>query len=199
VGQSWGIAKTLNDFGELSIRLGQFARARSVLLEGLALCQKSQLTDILANVKHSLGLLAMHLDDCRQAAAHLSDALRLQRELGSNWTIVAMLETAARLALHVDRPDETLRLAGAAAAWRERLGYVIAPVEKATVDDAIGVARRMLTQEAADTAWLEGTAMALDDATSHALNSTLSQWHEHPSENDRTLGLAPLETPQSIG
>ena len=173
-GQAWGIAKTLNDLGELSIRLGQFAKAHSVLAESLALCQGSQLTDILASVKHRLGLLAMQQADYRQAAAHLGDALRRQRELGGNRAIVGILETVARLALRVDKPSDALRLAGATAAWRLECGYVIAPADKPAVEDTIHAARRILTAEAANAAWLEGAAMSLDSAISRALNSTLS-------------------------
>ncbi|RIK26780.1 MAG: hypothetical protein DCC55_39770 [Chloroflexi bacterium] len=62
-----------------------------------------------------------------------------------------------------------LKLAGAAAALRADMGFVLPPVERAHVDRLCTVARQALTADDADAAWAAGMAMTLDEAVAYAL------------------------------
>jgi hypothetical protein len=62
-----------------------------------------------------------------------------------------------------------VRLAGAAAALRERVGPPVTPEDQSFLTDLIVRARRALTPEAQLAAWAEGQAMTLEQAISAAL------------------------------
>ena len=66
--------------------------------------------------------------------------------------------------------EQSLHLAGAAAALRQRLGVPLTPTEQPRLERALEFARRTLGNAAGLTAWMEGWAMPVEQAIQEALN-----------------------------
>ena len=65
--------------------------------------------------------------------------------------------------------EHSLRLAGAAAALRQRLGAPLTPAEQVKLEKALEAARQSLNNAAGLTAWMEGWAMPLEQAVQEAI------------------------------
>jgi hypothetical protein len=85
--------------------------------------------------------------------------------------IAASLEVLGGLAALQAQPERAVRLAGAAAALRERVGLPMTPEDQSFPTDLIAQARRALTPEAQRAAWAVGQAMTLEQAISAALDA----------------------------
>jgi len=66
--------------------------------------------------------------------------------------------------------EQSLHLAGAAAALRQRLGVPLTPTEQPRLERALEFARRTLGNAAGLTAWMEGWAMPVEQAVHEALD-----------------------------
>jgi len=67
--------------------------------------------------------------------------------------------------------EQSLHLAGAAAALRQRLGTPLSPAEQPRLEKALEFARRTLGNAAGLSAWMEGWVMPVEQAIEEALNS----------------------------
>jgi len=82
-----------------------------------------------------------------------------------------VLEYLAAGAAAQSNAEQSLHLAGAAAALRQRLGAPPTPPEQARLEKALEFARRTLGDAAGLTAWMEGWAMPVEHAIEEALHS----------------------------
>jgi non-specific serine/threonine protein kinase len=172
VGQAWGLAKALSDEAALFVRCGQLEQARWALAESLALAEGAQVRDVLFGVKQNIGRLALEQEEYGRAAAALREALELYAELGNQWTVDALIELVAELALRLGKPRRALVLAAAAAAHRSARKQVLPPAARTAVTALIRNARNRLNEEEAGAAWTEGEAMTLESAIRVALETT---------------------------
>jgi hypothetical protein len=83
--------------------------------------------------------------------------------------IVAALEALASLDAAAGEPQRAVRLAGAAAEWRERAGLPLTEEEQATLTRLLAPARQALGDEKQAAAWAGGRAMPLEQAVTEAL------------------------------
>jgi hypothetical protein len=107
-------------------------------------------------------------------ALHTGEAdLRAGDYYGSEeeWRIADALEGYGALAAAQGAPRRALRLAGAAAALRERERGTrpLSPREQITRDRRLAPARQALSAEEQAAAWAEGQAMTLEQAIADAL------------------------------
>ena len=79
------------------------------------------------------------------------------------------LECLTATAAGQSNAEYSLRLAGAAAALRQRLGAPPAPGEQSRLEKALEFARQTLSDAAGLTAWMEGWAMPVEQAVQEAL------------------------------
>ena len=93
------------------------------------------------------------------------------KELGHRRGIARVLEYLAASAAAQSNAEQSLHLAGAAAALRHRLGAPPAPTEHARLEKALEFARRTLGNAEGLAAWMEGWAMPVEQAIAEALNS----------------------------
>ena len=66
--------------------------------------------------------------------------------------------------------EYALRLAGAAAALRQRMGAPLTPSEQTRLDKALEAARQKISHAEGMAAWMEGWAIPADQAVEEALN-----------------------------
>jgi predicted ATPase/DNA-binding XRE family transcriptional regulator len=95
----------------------------------------------------------------------LDEALALAERLGSEAALAYTLEGYAILATATNRPDQAVRLAGAAAALRASLEHPISPGEQVVLERWLGLARAALGEEASALAWQAGQALSAEQAT----------------------------------
>jgi hypothetical protein len=92
------------------------------------------------------------------------------QDLGHKRGIARALESLAVSAAGQSNAEQALRLAGAAAALRQRLGAPLTTTERPRLDKALEFARRSLGHAAGLTAWMEGWALPVEQAVQEALN-----------------------------
>jgi hypothetical protein len=90
--------------------------------------------------------------------------------LGHKRVIARVLELLAASAAAQSNAKQSLHLAGAAAALRQRLGAPLTPAEQARLEKAQEFARRSLGNALGLAAWMEGWAMPIEQAIEEALN-----------------------------
>ena len=91
------------------------------------------------------------------------------QDLGHKRGIARVLECFAVSAAAQSRPEQSLRLAGAAAALRLRIGSPLIPAEQSRLEKQLESARNMLTNAAGLEAWSSGWEMSLEEAVNDAL------------------------------
>jgi non-specific serine/threonine protein kinase len=79
-----------------------------------------------------------------------------------------LLAHFARLAAAEGHPERALRLAGAALALRQEAGTHLHAYDRELLERSLEPARRLITAEAAATAWSDGQAMGLEAALAYA-------------------------------
>jgi hypothetical protein len=91
------------------------------------------------------------------------------QELGHKRGIARVLECLAVSAAARRRPEQSLRLAGAAAALRQRIGAPLIPAEQSRLETKLEPARNMLANAAGLEAWSSGWEMSVEEAVQEAL------------------------------
>ena len=94
----------------------------------------------------------------------MAKASEMFKELGHKRGIARVLECLAASAAAQSNAEQSLHLAGAAAALRQRLGAPLTPAEQPRLEKALEFARRTLGNAAGLTAWMEGWAMPIEQA-----------------------------------
>jgi DNA-binding CsgD family transcriptional regulator len=167
-GSDAATATGLNNLGRVLHYVGDLARARALQEESLEIRRRlgdlwgqGIATSDLANVVLSQGHVA--------AARTLQlDSLDIWVKLGSRWGSAYVFEGLAAVALALSAPEQTVRLAGAAAALRAAIGGPISPVRARELERTVDVARRIIGRERFEAGLAEGGEMDLDDAVSYA-------------------------------
>jgi hypothetical protein len=95
--------------------------------------------------------------------------MKIFQDLGHKRGIARVLECFAVSAAMQSRPQQALRLAGAAAALRQRIGAPLIPAEQSRLDRKLAPARNMLTNNADLQAWSSGWEMSMEQAVQEAL------------------------------
>jgi len=117
-----------------------------------------------------LGNVASARNDHQAARALYVQGLESFRALGHTRGIVRLLEAFALCAAARGQPHPALRLAGAAGALRQQLGSPPHPEERARLERMLEEIRQD-NQATAGAIWMEGWAMAPDEAMACALSS----------------------------
>jgi predicted ATPase/tRNA A-37 threonylcarbamoyl transferase component Bud32 len=169
LGDRGGMAWSLNHRGDLARAQGDAVVAWRLYEEGLAIFRG--LNDLLgmASCLEDLGNLANDKGDHSQAQSFYAESLGLSSGTGQGPEVARLLEEMARSAAAQARWERALKLAGASAALRQRIGAPVSPAGKAKLESCLDPARQELDSAAATTAWMQGWAMSLEQAVEYAL------------------------------
>ena len=167
-----GIANALSSLGDVARAEGKYAEATARYEESLALYRELDFDqEWMARVLRHLGEVALDQGDVVLARSRAIESLLAARDLAERGVpqIGPALEVLAGVAAAQGLAERALRLAGAAAALRERLRQTPWPVEAEALARWLAPARQVLTAAVAEAAWSEGQALPLEQAMAYAL------------------------------
>jgi hypothetical protein len=124
----------------------------------------------IASTLADLASLSCDQGNNAEARRLYGESIKVFQELGHKRGVARALECLAVSAAAQSKPEQSLHLAGAAAALRQRLGVPLTSTEQPRLERALEFARRTLGNAAGVTAWLEGWAMPVEQAIHEALN-----------------------------
>ena len=185
LGDPTGTAEALNNLGNVLVDIGETARATELLEEALALHRDAENAWGIEFVLHTLGYAALHEGDLELSCARLEESLILSQELGhlsgTGWSLEGLAQVAA-----ARREDHrALVLWAAGHSIRAEAGAYMQPSESAIHEDAVSLVRTRLGDAAAAAAWVEGAALAPEDAVAYALPSGIASRSPNVSNSSR--------------
>jgi len=158
--------------GRVCWRQGDTVGARTLLERSLAdLRELGPRFRWVVQTLTDLGELAIEEGDLDLARTRLTESIVTTAELGDQFGTARNLDGFAQVAAAGGQPRVSLCLAGAAAALREAIGVPRTPTNSAALERRLESARGQVGEDAADAAWAEGAALALDQAVAYALTS----------------------------
>ncbi|HEX5418043.1 MAG TPA: tetratricopeptide repeat protein, partial [Chloroflexota bacterium] len=141
-----------------------FAAARDLYEQSLEAWQADADTYGTARALLRLAVTTTAQGDYPAARAYLARAFSLMRQSNDNDGIALALEQSARLAAAEHQPARALRLAGAAAALRGRIGIPMPPSVAADLAIVLGPPRQQLGDTDAAAATSEGESLTVEQA-----------------------------------
>jgi predicted ATPase/DNA-binding CsgD family transcriptional regulator len=183
IDQQWGTARALLGLGDLARLRGDASDAHRRYLAALTILREVDARPEIARCLAGLGRVAMDLGSAGLARRHLAESLRLSHATGSRIAVARGVEAFAALAVLEDRPEQAVRLTGAATALRETAGLPALPGARAERYLAAG---RQLGEPTFTRLWTEGLAMTGDEAVTAALAG--------PGDGNGTVSLAAVAT-----
>jgi tetratricopeptide (TPR) repeat protein len=174
---TFGIARSLNMFGDLARIEGDNAAARPLLEEALEICRQLGNQYAIGNVLNNLAAAEYGEGDYTAAYSHFAESLTMAQELGDKIVgdkiaISYALDGFAALAVQRGESDLAATLAGAAEHLRESIKYNIEPAERRFRDAYLAFLRAGLSEDAFSTACEHGRKLKLDEAVALALGES---------------------------
>ena len=175
LGDWTGVAWSTNYQGDVARDQGDFAAARTLYERGLEIFRELGDRWGIAGTLGDLGSLARVQGNYSAATSLYRESIKIFQELDHKRGIARLLECFACAAAAQGEAERSLRLAGSAAALRQKIGAPLTPAEQAKMDGSLHAARQALSNAVAATAWLEGRALPIERAIEEALmNGTAS-------------------------
>jgi predicted ATPase/class 3 adenylate cyclase len=168
-GDDGNLTVILNCLGRIECREGNLARAEMLLSEALATARKVGDRRSTAWSLANLGSLALARGDGAAAGAVQREALAIRWSAGMQREVGDSLDALAAVAVEAGRMERAVRLLGASAALRERLGAPVPASERAGHERRVATARATLGEDAFAAAWAAGQASSLEAAVAEAL------------------------------
>jgi predicted ATPase/class 3 adenylate cyclase len=157
------LGRFLQAAGYMAFMGDQFDEARGPLEEGLDVALRGTDPAAIAVGHHTVGRVARLQGRLDDAARHYRESIRITNELGDTAQMTEPLQGLAAVLIAMGDPERGVRLLGANAAIRERLGGG-PPPEWLRLGDPLTDARRSLGEDAYGRAWDAGVAMTVDEA-----------------------------------
>jgi DNA-binding CsgD family transcriptional regulator/tetratricopeptide (TPR) repeat protein len=159
VGYKWGRASSLGLLGQLALLEGEDTTARTMLEEALAI--RKELGDRwgIAWGLYSLGSVHTFQGDYMMARRLYEESLAIVRRLEDKEFTASCLEGLGEVVAAQGEPAWAVQLWGEADSLRQSIGAPMAPVNRATYEQAVAAARHDLGEKAFATAWAEGRTM----------------------------------------
>jgi predicted ATPase len=170
-GDARGMAAALNGLGDVAAAQGDFAGARRLYDDSLKGFRGIGDLWGVAGVLRDLGDLACRAGDRSLAPDFYRQALESFHKLGHRRGMARVLEHLAACATYAARPDCALKLAGTAAAMREKLGISLSQEEQEELDRIIKSACENLSAAEQSQAWAEGRSMTADQVLTFVMSS----------------------------
>jgi predicted ATPase len=169
LGDRTGVAWSLNSQGDVAHDRGDAAAAREFYGQALAIFRELGDSWGIAGTLADLGNMARLERDFSAAHALYRESLKLFQELDHKRGIARLLECFACAAAVQSHSDRALRLAGAAAALRQKIGAPLTPAESAKLESNLKCTRPGLDETSSASAWQDGWQLPLDRAIEEAL------------------------------
>ena len=171
LGDRTGVAWSLNYQGDVARDQGDTAGARTWYEQSLAIFRELGDRWGIAGILADLGSLEREQRDFPRAHFLYRESILIFQKLDHKRGIARLLECFACSAAAQAQAVRSLRLAGAAAALRQSIGIPLSSAEQAKLEASLDPARRVLSNAAGATAWLEGWALPVENAIEEVLVS----------------------------
>ena len=175
VGDGSGVAWSLNSKGDLARATGDIEGAHSLQQQSLAAFRRLGDNWGIAGTLHDLGTLHSDAGEHAQAQRLYAESLKHYRDLSHQRGVARVLESFAMSAVEQGRAEFALRMAGAAAALRQRLHAPLAASEQSRLESSLTQARQKIGNDQSSVIWMQGWAMSADEAAREALAQSGSQ------------------------
>jgi tetratricopeptide (TPR) repeat protein len=169
LGDRTGVAWSLNSQGAVAHDRGDAAEAREFYGQALAIFRELGDSWGIAGTLADLGNMARIERDFSAAHALYRESLKLFQGLDHKRGMARLLECFACAAAAQSHADRALRLAGAAAALRRKIGAPLTPAESAKLESNLKSTRPGLHETSSTSAWQDGWLLPLDRAIEEAL------------------------------
>jgi predicted ATPase/DNA-binding SARP family transcriptional activator len=169
LGDRLGVAYSLSSLGLVRALQGDIAAARSCHEESLSLRRELGSKWGIADSLRNLGQVAETEGDYARATDLLQEGLALFRELGAKKDAVECLENLAAAGMAQGQARRAARLYGAAEALREVFEFQRPSLFRADYERSMAALRTQLAEPSFTSTWMEGRAMALEQAIAYAL------------------------------
>jgi tetratricopeptide (TPR) repeat protein len=169
LGDNIGMAWSLNYDGDVAHEQGDDAVARDLYEQSLAIFRELGDKWGIAGCLVDLGNLARDHGDYRTSRSQYAESMKLFQELGQKRGMARLLDCLACSAALQSKPENALRLAGAAAAMRHVLGTPLPLGEQVRLDKTLDLARKSVHPTKAAAAWMDGWTTPADKAIQEAL------------------------------
>jgi non-specific serine/threonine protein kinase len=166
------LGHSLIHLGYVEQYAGDLPAAQDIYQEALQIFLGLDDQKWIAYATDNLGRVTLELGDYVTADRLMQESLQRYRDLGLEWELAITIGNAAGVAAGLGQPERSIRLAGASAAHRERIGVSMPPVFKARFERMIVSARQSLAESVQTRVWEEGQTMTLEQATEYALNNS---------------------------
>jgi predicted ATPase/DNA-binding CsgD family transcriptional regulator len=173
------IAIAISGLAEVALRQGDYERATLLEEESLALRREIGETWGVAVSLGNFAWIALGQDDLERAVDLLGESLTLRLEIGDIGGSAWCLEKFAEIALIIGGNESSVdlgreyrratRLYGAAASLRAPLDSVIDLVDQPNYEHHLAILRDKIGDTSFAAAWVEGQAMALEQAATYAM------------------------------
>jgi predicted ATPase/DNA-binding CsgD family transcriptional regulator len=148
---------------------GELDEARALMTEGLGWARERGADLQIAYALEGLANCAREQGDQVSAARLWAESLAQTPESRDPLTVILCVNGLGAVAAATGRPEQAVRLFGAAEAMREVQGAVLPPAERPRLERAIASARTHLPAAAFAAAWAAGRALSTDHAIAEAL------------------------------
>ncbi|GCE23982.1 LuxR C-terminal-related transcriptional regulator [Dictyobacter kobayashii] len=152
------IAEAMHVMGLLALNEHNYGQAENLLQECLTLNIDMRSGSSRAYILADLGLLAIYQGAIGKAQTLIEESLSLCMRVGDRWFIPSCLERLGEIVVRQEQAERAAQLWGAAAAMREKIGAPIPPIERATYQEALLMARQQLGTERFSANWRTGYA-----------------------------------------
>ncbi|MDQ6882799.1 MAG: helix-turn-helix domain-containing protein [Candidatus Dormibacteraeota bacterium] len=168
LGTSWHLATSQLNLGTAELQSGRKPEARALFEQALRIYDDLGDQHFTARVLVQLGYVGLLTGQVAEATARINRAMTIFAELGDGWAIAEGLEAIATLRSEGDETS-AVQLASAAQRLRERIAMQPHPPDARINRAYLELARRRLTREAFEEAWIKGTGMTIEAAVDLAL------------------------------
>jgi tetratricopeptide (TPR) repeat protein len=169
VGKNWHLGTSLLNLGQTLLHLGDPQEAMHLLEEALTVYRELGNKAFVARTKGYLGYAALLKSDYRLAEDYFQQSLQEFFELHETMGIAEGLEGLAAVFAVTDRAKQTARLAAAAGVIRETIVAKALPLDQATFQSYLQLARKAIDPESWRIAWEQGSTMNIEEAVALVL------------------------------
>jgi predicted ATPase/DNA-binding XRE family transcriptional regulator len=157
------------DLGPMVFRAGNYAKAHTLLEEGLTAKRQTRHQLWLGVPLYMLGVIAVREGDYARAKEWYAECLKFEQDIGETGHVAECLigfESIATAKNHVER---AVRLLGAAEVQIDARGGLREDFDQAERERLAKLSRMQLDEEAFAANWAEGRAMTIEQAIAFAL------------------------------
>lgn len=160
----------IGDLGPVTFKMGEYAKARVLLEEGINIARQTKFQLFLDIPLHLLGVLAAQEGDYPRAKAWYTECLRFEQRNGETHQVARCLIGFARIAEAENFLERAVRLLGAAETQIEASGtWWEKDVDQGERERLAKFLPTQLDEETFAAIWAEGRAMTVDEAVAFAL------------------------------